>query len=406
MTAPTISRRRLLQGGLAAAGVNALVPAWFAQLAEAATPIGPLDGVLVLVVMGGGNDSLNMVVPAGDGAYQSVRGGLAIGADKVLPLGGNVGLHPNLKRLKARFDAGGVAVLQGIGDRTPDLSHFSATARWMGGVESDAPDSGWLGRWLDGLADDPLRAINLGTSVPLSLVGRTNQATALPARLDNALSETAKDDVDRRAATAVRQFGGFGVTGLGQWGDAIAGAAGDAVGLASGLTPLYKPAPEGTLAGKLDLAARLINADIGVRVLQVTYGDFDTHVDELGTHGNRMNELDAAVEKLFTTLAPRFTNRVTLLTMSEFGRRFQPNKSNGTDHGTAMSVLAVGPAVKGGLHGAMPSLTKLDRNGNLVATVDQRSVFASVVGTWLGGDPGEVLRAPVEPLDFLDRPHS
>jgi uncharacterized protein (DUF1501 family) len=71
-----------------------------------------------------------------------------------------------------------------------------------------------------------------------------------------------------------------------------------------------------------------------------------------------------------------------------------------------MSVLAVGPAVKGGLHGAMPSLTKLDRNGNLVATVDQRSVFASVVGTWLGGDPGEVLRAPVEPLDFLDRPHS
>lgn len=404
MTETLLTRRRLLQGSAATAGAFALLPTWFADLAAAATPIGPSDGVLVIVNMGGGNDSLNMVVPAGDGAYHSTRGGLAIGADKVLPIGGGIGLHPNLKKLHARFGAGGVAVLQGIGDRNPDLSHFSATARWMGGVESDVPDSGWLGRWLDAMGHDPLRAVALGTSVPMDLTGRETAAIALPTRLDAVLTESHRDDWVRRSATCVREMNGFGSTGLGRWGDAIASASGGAIELADRVSATYKPAPAGTLAGRLDLCARLVNANLGIRVLQVTYGDFDTHADQLGTHANRMTELDDGIDKLFATLAPQFRDRVTLLTVSEFGRRFQPNKSNGTDHGTAMSTFAVGSRVKGGLHGAMPSLTRLDRNGNLVATVDQRSVFASVLDTWLGADSREILRAPVERLDFLVRP--
>ncbi|MCU1376403.1 MAG: hypothetical protein JWO68_3689 [Actinomycetia bacterium] len=400
-----MSRRRFLQAGAMTAGASALLPTWLADLAEAATPIGSDDGVLVAVQLGGGNDGLNTVVPTGDGAYYAKRPNIAIKATDALSIGTGVGLHPKLGYLKSRFDAGQLAVLQGVGDIAPDLSHFTATARWMTGDGTEGT-TGWLGRYVDGLpgGSDPFHAVTVGTSVPLLLNGATQKATALPQQVDDGLSTSAKDDWVRRSAECLRAMGGT-ATGLGAWGDAIATAGRSSVDLNDRVHPLYttKLAP-GRLASPLDLAARIVNADLGVRVLHVSLGSFDHHANLPGEHAQRLAELDAGLQAFFATLAPKFANRVTVLTFSEFGRRVQANQSNGTDHGTASSLFALGARVRGGLYGAMPSLTNLDRSGNLVPTVDFRSVYATMLDLWLRADSRQLLGATFENLGFLNRP--
>ena len=185
----------------------------------------------------------------------------------------------------------------------------------------------------------------------------------------------------------------------------IAAAGRTSVDLSDKVRPLYKDKlASGRLAEQLDLAARLVNADLGIRVLHVSFGSFDHHANLPGEHGQRMSELDAGIKVFFDKLAAKFAGRVTLLTFSEFGRRVQANQSNGTDHGTASALFAVGAGVKGGLYGQMPSLGALDRSGNLVATVDFRSVYATVLDGWLGADSKQLLGGAHENLGFLKQP--
>lgn len=402
-----LSRRRFLQAGVATAGASLALPTWLSGLAGAATPVGPDDGILVTVLLGGGNDGLSTVVPTGDSAYYAARGGIAIAPTDALPIAPGVGLHPALGWLKGRFDAKQVAVVQGVGDVTPDLSHFTAMARWMSaeGTASSAGSTGWLGRYLDGLpGDDPLHAVAVGTSVPLVVSGHHRKATALPSEGGKGLSTTDGNDWVRRSAECVRAMGAT-KTGLGPWGDAIAVAGRTAVDINDQIQPLYgTKLASGRLVEQLDLAARVVNADLGVRVLHTQFGSFDHHANLPGQQATRMAELDAGLKVFFSSLDPRFLDRVTVLTYSEFGRRVHANQSGGTDHGTASSLFVLGTKVRGGLYGAMPSLTKLDRSDNLVPTVDFRSVYASVLDTWLGADSNEVLGAGYENLGFLQPP--
>jgi uncharacterized protein (DUF1501 family) len=114
-----------------------------------------------------------------------------------------------------------------------------------------------------------------------------------------------------------------------------------------------------------------------------------------------MKDLDAGLDAFFATLQPRFAGRVTVLTFSEFGRRVERNGSGGTDHGTASVMLAVGDRVRGGLYGTQPSLSALDRAGNLVPSLDFRSVYGSVVDGWLGGGSTTVLGRTYENLNLF-----
>src|SRR5438045_6820082 len=164
----SLSRRGFIQAALACGGAAMAAPYINMASAFAASPLGRSDGILVFVFMGGGNDSLNMVVPTGDGAYYDKRGTLAIKQSDALPLDAVTGLHPNLKSLKTRYDNGDVAVVRGVTVPNPDLSHFTSMATWMkGSAATGTVSSGWLGRYLDGLDLDPLRAVRIGTSVPL-----------------------------------------------------------------------------------------------------------------------------------------------------------------------------------------------------------------------------------------------
>ena len=396
-----LSRRRFLQAAAAATGGIALAGATpFGDHVAHAAPLGPSEGVLVLITFYGGNDGLNTVVPITNGAYYANRVGLAIPASQALGIGGGFGLHPNLTFVKQLFDAGQVAVVQGVGYPNYDRSHFSSMALWMQGWGgAGSAGSGWIGRWMDALPSDLLRAVHFGSSIPLHLQGRSSRAIGLG---DSANSfGIATDDISQRFYDTVHSIGSTS-TALGQLGDAIAGSFRDLIDTGRIVSPVYQAAlPDDDLARELTLAARLVNADLGVRVIDIAVDGFDTHSNEAGDHGALMKKFDDGLRAFFAELDPRFANRTTIMTASEFGRELHSNGSGGTDHGTANSHFLIGPRVRGGLHGAQPSLTNLLDGYMLDFTVDFRSVYATVLEGWLGADSQQVLGARYPTLDLF-----
>jgi uncharacterized protein (DUF1501 family) len=153
------------------------------------------------------------------------------------------------------------------------------------------------------------------------------------------------------------------------------------------------PAPDGALAAQLDLIAELVEAGVPTRVYSASLGGFDTHADEKGTQQRLLTQLDKALAPFVSRMARGERGKqVAVLVYSEFGRRVAANGGDGTDHGTAGPVFLLGSGVRGGFHGAQPSLTDLD-NGDLKENVDFRSVYATLLGGVLGTDPARVLGA-------------
>ena len=107
------------------------------------------DRCLVLINLYGGNDGLNCVVPHGDERYYQFRPGLAIERNDVLAIDAHVGLNPGMRSLKALYDKGMVAIVQGVGYPDPDHSHFRSTEIWQTAAPDRYEHTGWLGRYFD-----------------------------------------------------------------------------------------------------------------------------------------------------------------------------------------------------------------------------------------------------------------
>lgn len=120
------------------------------MLALADTPKRDADGrILVVIQLDGGNDGLNTVVPYADDLYAKARPTLRIEPKTVLKLNDRVALHPSLKDLHKLWEAGDLAVVQGVGYPNPNRSHFRAMEIWHAGDAGPVPDAGWLGRLAD-----------------------------------------------------------------------------------------------------------------------------------------------------------------------------------------------------------------------------------------------------------------
>ena len=400
----TVTRRRFLQAAAAGVGVS-MLPTWLADAAAAGT--GPAagssgTGTLVLVVLDGGNDGLHMVPPVELGAYHDARGNLAWSAADVHDLGNGRGLHPALSKLKARFDLGDVAIIDGVGNPQRDLSHFSSMAdHHRGGSYESFGRTGWVGRYLDETAAGPYDAIAFGDRVPLLTTGQTRSAITLPRWHDR--------------LPVVREWAGPLDDAIGDWSeiptgrgdlaDSIAAATSSMFDTAAVLRPWYPTSSTGSnLVDELTLCARLANASLGTRVLTVRHGPYDAHTGLADMHGERMTELDAAIEAFFANLDDAVADDVTLLCVSEFGRRVASNGGGGTDHGAGSVAVAVGRPVVGGFHGELPSLTSLTPDGNLTHDIDYRSIIATVVDRTLGADSASILGGTFPHVPFLGAP--
>src|ERR671933_1817916 len=168
-----LTRRSLLSRGalLVTAGLTA--PSFLTRTAVALSPetaTSPVDQaqrskILVALQMTGGNDGLNTLIPFTDPAYYQYRSSLAIPRSEILPLTDSVGLHPRLGKLKELFDAGKVAVVQGVGYPNPNRSHFRSMDIWHSARPDVFERSGWLGRYVAACQcaqDNALPAISVG----------------------------------------------------------------------------------------------------------------------------------------------------------------------------------------------------------------------------------------------------
>lgn len=413
----TMSRRRMLQGLLALGGTAAVggglagVPG-FLRPALAGPPLRAGEKLLVVVTLDGGNDTLSTLVPYQLGRYFDARGALAIDPETVTDIGGGLGLHPSLRFVADRYAAGKAAFVLGIGEPTDDHSHFSAMGKWMSGTPAAPPyASGWLGRYLDALGGDPLAGVAVGPQgIPLLLRRTAGLVTGLPVMGDlfgaDGRDETGAQRPLVHAHKRLKELGGQDI-GKGRWAQAFVETQAEAIRTAVQVNPTYTPAiPADTdeLIGDLILAARVINLDVGARVLHVTKSGFDTHTDQRPEHDNLLGYLDTGIRRFYETLAPRYHDQVTVLCWSEFGRRIEANGSAGTDHGWGGMAMLLGEPVTGGIYGEQPALNRPTERGDLRVQVDYRSLYGTVLDGFLGADSSEIIGGTFENLGIFDQP--
>ncbi|HKV37583.1 MAG TPA: DUF1501 domain-containing protein, partial [Blastocatellia bacterium] len=165
------------------------------------------------------------------------------------------------------------------------------------------------------------------------------------------------------------------------------------------------------LAGTLQMLAQVITTIPEVSLLYVQTGGFDTHSDQIngtdrltGQHADLLGNFSDAIDAFYQDMAQhQLADQVVVMQWSEFGRRPGENDSRGTDHGTASSIFVIGDAVQGGLYGQQPSLaaSDLDDAGNPMFTQDYRSVYATILNKWLGGDASQVLGSDYGNVGFF-----
>lgn len=404
-----VERRRFLQGALATGGAALALPSVFSDQLGAA--VGGNNNILVTVTLAGGNDGLNSIGPFADGRYRDLRGNLAIPVGGSHTAGHGQYFHPQLRRLATRYRRGDVAVVQGAGDPGLDRSHFSNLARWQSGIASGGISrTGWVGRWLDSAGAGPFAGVAIGgRGVPLHFRGNDAAVTDLPHNAGALFGSDRSERRDRimfntidRMARSDRAW---------PWVDAVADVNALAVETAANVAPAYNQAlPDDDLHSDLLLSARLINLNLGVRVLNVWQSGYDTHDDQIsgsaiqGDHANLLSSLDTGLDAFFSELSPSMASNVVVMIYSEFGRRAEANGSNGTDHGTASNVVLVGRSVTGGMYGETPNLRRLDDRGDLRVDMDFRRIYATVLDQWLAGDPDAVLGGSYNNVSFFTPP--
>ena len=405
---------------------------WEAALAEAAEP---MQKSIVCIFLNGGNDGLNAIVPVASdqySAYQAARSNIArvIGASTgtqvgttVMPgTGGSLAFaNPLVSGAANNTDTKGFDTLYGDGsggagsdlaifpaaDYTPaNRSHFESRDYWFAGAQQQL-QTGWLGRWLDayGSQANPLQAVSLDSSLSKQIRSNSAPVCAIEnlggARFQVPGVTTADANAEvGKLATVAAGAGNDGLTRS----RSIYGLTVDVSNRLSGLgtvTPGVGYPPNTDLSRKLQLAATLLGAGLGTRIVTIDWGSFDTHGGQVTAQDPQLSVLSRGLAAFKADLAARgIENNVVTMVFSEFGRRIASNDSQGTDHGAGGMMLVSGSAVRGGLTGEHPGV-KVDDDGDLVVKTDFRSVYQSLISEWLGGDPAAVL--PGGPFPAIHR---
>ncbi len=388
-----VSRRGLMSGALALAGTTTLLGSAVVQ-ASAAGPV-PAPSVLVVLSMRGAADGLSLVVPHADPVYYQARPKISIAADRLLVKDGQFGLHPKLAPLVPMWQAGKVAAVHATGLAAPNRSHFAAMEEIEDAAPGSAKREGWLNRLIGtDASDSPLQGFNMaGGAIPTSLYG------AEPVMSGGNLNRMAIPGEDkwdeggrRRSLKTLWDKNG---SSLGRAMRSTFSAVDDFGPVRDSPESPRNGAsyPSGDLGRAMAAAARVIRGDVGVEVLTVDQGDWDMHSDlgpvEWGRMQRNTEEFATAVAAFFADLGD-LADKVTLVTVSEFGRRVVENANYGVDHGYGNVMFLAGAGVKGGqYYGNWPGLSN-QLDSDLLVTTDYRSVLAEVVQSRFGASTSAV----------------
>jgi uncharacterized protein (DUF1501 family) len=444
MKTPIQTRRVFLQRGLAILAVAPTVPSFLDRTMMAMAdpfnspavqqPSGKDGKILIVVQLSGGNDGLNTIIPYGDDAYHRARPVLAHDAGSVLKINNYLGLHPNLKEVKALYDSGQMAIVQGVGYPNPNRSHFRSMDIWQSADPvGETPTSGWIGRYFDNACAgcDPKVGVSIGETSPLAMKGEhvnplsfenpysyryngydkaryielnklASAPQVAPDLVTPALVAPANHSfIAKPAARKVEP-----VTAQSQL-DFLARTAMDAQVSSDQILKITanhkgpQDYPTNEFGNGLRTIAAMIAGGLPTRVYYVSLGGFDTHANEKARHDKLMTDFSQGMGAFWADLkAQNNADRVLMMTFSEFGRRVETNASGGTDHGAAAPMMVFGQSIKPGIYGNHPSLTDLDQ-GDLKFNTDFRNVYATVLQEWMDTPSKPILGQQFKTMDMV-----
>jgi uncharacterized protein (DUF1501 family) len=392
------TRRQFLQGCSAAIAAMAGARLTHVAFADPNAPGDFNEEIMVVVFLRGGWDALNVFPPiagADRGHYEAAREEIQVPVASALPLNAQFGMHPSLASLLPLYQAGHMAVVHAVGLDEDTRSHFDAMQYMeLGTPGIKTTGTGWITRHLQSATNLPgnilLPALSAGNSQTMSLLGSTE-------------------------AAAMSSPGSFTLNGHWQWGNAQRSSlrglyAGnnwlheaatrtlDTLDLVeSAASGNYNPSngavyPNTSFGNNLKTIAQLIKADLGMRVATIDLGGWDTHDNQgEGTGGYFANTqllpMGQALAAFYADLSNAacnqdYTRRLTLVVMSEFGRRLKENANRGTDHGHGNAMIVMGGNVNGGqVYGSWPGLAnaQLYDHADLAVTTDYRRVLSEIV---------------------------
>lgn len=419
MSTPTTTRRRFIVG--CSAAIAAMSGATLGNIAFA-NPVeaGSADSdVLVVIFLRGAWDALNVVPPIDGpdrGYYEAARPRIKIpaqGQNAALRLDDRFGLHPAMAPLFELYQQGHLALVHAVGMNDNTRSHFDA----MQYIEAGTPGkrttaSGWITRYLENIPSQSLLvpALATGGTVPLSLLSSTSAVAmttpgdfALPGdavmgRLMQGLYEgdTWLHAAGRRTISSVNTIHQLGLK-------------------------QYVPAhgvkyPDGSFGTALQTIAQLLKARLNMRVATIDVGGWDTHQYEgesgSGYLADLLGGVASGLAAFYADLeAVNLMRRVSVVAISEFGRRLTQNASVGTDHGHGSVMLVLGgESIKGRrVYGRWPGLRndQLYDRADLAVTTDYRQVLSELLANRMNARhldlvfPGFTPGAPLG----LTRPH-
>ena len=419
MKSMTTSRRSFLGasiGGTAGLAIGGALPgSWMQSLAASELKE---DRILIVIQLSGGNDGLNTVVPYRHDDYRKARPKLGIPTADVLKIDDDFGFHPTMGGIHKLLEDGRFSIVQGVGYASPNRSHFESMDIWHTcHRKEERTGEGWLGRWIvstQDKSDSDARGLHLGAEQqPIALAGRGIQvpsvATIDQFRLNvdggELLGNRSMAEEDSEKAKMESK------AGLAPDSDPLLGfleaSTQAALEASARLEKAMKTADDGgdfpqtQLGEKLRVISRLILAGISTKVYYVTLDGFDTHSQQPLAHAGLLRQWSDALSSFVKRMEQAGqSERVLVMTFSEFGRRVAENASEGTDHGAAAPLYFSGPKLDQPFVGALPSLTDLE-DGDLKFHTDFRQVYATVIENWLGGSSESILGGKYEKLSLF-----
>ncbi len=351
---------------------------------------------LVIIQLSGGNDGLNTIIPYTNDIYYRERPKLAIPASEIIKLNESLGLNPSMKALQPLFDAGQMAIVNGVGYPNPSRSHFRSMDIWHTATDSDKySNEGWLGKWAAN-QKGTVPAIEL--SELLSMAMKSKDGGALAISNLGQLKRTTDDKL-------MRAIGNHAHTHHNDMADYLYQTAGqvtqgaDYLSEKLGKVDQSNNYPNTALGKDLKLTAGLIGAGCETSVYYSSISGFDTHAGQKAKQNRLLEQTSDAIAYFSADLKKKNAWTDTLVVVfSEFGRRLKQNGSGGTDHGQASNVWLFGGSLKNpGIVNEMPPLSNLSK-GDLKYHTDFRALYAGVLDNWLDTPHAPILGQSFNPM--------
>jgi uncharacterized protein (DUF1501 family) len=394
-----IDRRALLRG-LGILGCSAAAHPFMTTVtlagADGGAPLG--DHRLVVIILRGAMDGLDVLRPLGERAFAGYRPTLA--ATESLDLDGFFGLHLGLSGLHPLWQSGELAFVHATSTPYRDKrSHFDGQDLLEAGTSPDLPSAhlrdGWLNRMLQsvpGLQSETAFAVGrqemriMRGPAPV-MDWSPDTAVNLSPQAQLLLEQVYHDDPLFMAAASEAMM----LSEL-DLGDEMGGLAMGEEGMGSMMmaeTPTLRGARLGEADRVADYAAERLRGATRIAAFSLT--GWDTHKGQGKGFGRALARLERSILRLKSGLGPEVWGKTTVLAMTEFGRTVAENGTGGTDHGTAGAMLVAGGAIRGGkIYGQWPGLEEADlfERRDLMPTSDVRAWAAHAMRGLYGFDRG------------------